>query len=402
MFKNNKIIASSLLIAGCCIGAGMLGLPITTGLVGFLPSTIMLFLAWFFMYSTSKLLIEANSWFPKEKINLISLSGKILGKAGQILVWVLFLTLFYTLLAAYFIKGGDILYITYLQKYEYMSPATSILILVIVSFLILNCGVEIINQINLIFMIFLFLSFFMLIEQSIFHMNISNLANVKLDRMIFLFPFLIVSFGYHNLLPSIRNYLDCDDNKLAKSIFIGSVIPLIVYFIWILTMLGIIPLHGLNSITNSFAENKIATEPLGIITGSEMIYSAAMLFSFSAIITSVFGQGLSLIDFIVDGLSMNKKFRFIASIFAILPPYLIISFNPDIFFLALGIGGGIAASILYGFIPALIVYIGRYKFNFKSNYISFKSKISLYLIMLASSLIMLLELARVTGFYKAF
>ena len=41
MKKEGSVIGGILLIAGSCIGAGMLGLPILTGLVGFFPSLIL-------------------------------------------------------------------------------------------------------------------------------------------------------------------------------------------------------------------------------------------------------------------------------------------------------------------------------------------------------------------------
>ena len=399
LLQDKRIIGSALLIAGCCIGAGMLGLPITTGLVGFFPSIIILFAAWGFMFSTSKLLIEANSWFPKQEINLITLAGKILGKSGQILVWGLFLMLFYSLLAAYFIKGGDILYSTLLISLPYASPATGTAILFIVSLVVLNCKLSILDRANYIFMIILFLSFCLLLQQSLDHADIKNLSHQSYDGVIFLFPFLIIAFGYHNLIPSIRNYLEQDDLKLSKAIYYGSIIPLIIYTIWICAMLSIIPLNGEYSITSSFAKNQIATEPLSAITGSGLVHISAMLFSFAAIITSIFGQGLSLVDFFTDGLSLPKKHRFAASLLAMLPPYAIIQFNPDIFFTCLGLAGGVAAALLYGFLPALIVYRGRYIHNLQSDYVSFKSKSSLFIIMAISLAVMLLELMRSFGLW---
>jgi tyrosine-specific transport protein len=43
MNKPGSIFGGVLLIAGSCIGAGMLGLPIITGIAGFFPSLLMFF-----------------------------------------------------------------------------------------------------------------------------------------------------------------------------------------------------------------------------------------------------------------------------------------------------------------------------------------------------------------------
>ena len=41
--KSGSVLGGMLLIAGSCIGAGMLGLPILTGLSGLMPSLFMFF-----------------------------------------------------------------------------------------------------------------------------------------------------------------------------------------------------------------------------------------------------------------------------------------------------------------------------------------------------------------------
>ena len=63
--KHGSILGGMLLITGSCIGAGMLGLPILTGLAGFYPTLVMFFLAWAFMTTTALLLVEVNGWHKK-------------------------------------------------------------------------------------------------------------------------------------------------------------------------------------------------------------------------------------------------------------------------------------------------------------------------------------------------
>ncbi len=41
--NKNNLLGGILLIAGCCIGAGMLGLPVLSALAGFTPSLFMFF-----------------------------------------------------------------------------------------------------------------------------------------------------------------------------------------------------------------------------------------------------------------------------------------------------------------------------------------------------------------------
>src|SRR5581483_2593611 len=102
----NKQTGASLLIAGCCIGAGMLGIPVITGEAGFFPSAIMFFVAWLFMMATGIVLSEVVLSFGNTEVNLISMAEGCLGKAGKYATWILFSLLFYTIMIAYTIAGS--------------------------------------------------------------------------------------------------------------------------------------------------------------------------------------------------------------------------------------------------------------------------------------------------------
>src|SRR5690606_22103764 len=94
------ITGSVLLISGCCIGAGMLGLPADAAETGFFLSGVMFTLCWAFMFATGLLLAEVNLGCAKEQ-NLMSMAEKTLGKRVKIAVAVLFCFLFYSLMVAY-------------------------------------------------------------------------------------------------------------------------------------------------------------------------------------------------------------------------------------------------------------------------------------------------------------
>ena len=114
MRKKAASIGGMLLIAGSCIGAGMLALPIVTGLSGFFPSIAMFFCAWLFMTATALLLVEANGWFSRQ-VNLFTMTNHALGKWGKGICWMTYLFLFYALLVAY-ISGIGSLCETFFQN----------------------------------------------------------------------------------------------------------------------------------------------------------------------------------------------------------------------------------------------------------------------------------------------
>jgi len=113
--KQGSVFGGALLIAGSCIGAGMLAIPIVTGMAGFLCSVILFFLAWVFMTSTALLLVETNGWFHKQ-ISFLSVLDHTIGKPIKAVGWIAYLFLFYALLVAY-ISGIGTLFASFFQSF---------------------------------------------------------------------------------------------------------------------------------------------------------------------------------------------------------------------------------------------------------------------------------------------
>ena len=89
-----SILGGALLIAGCCVGAGMLGVPVLTAVAGFKPSLLVFFLSWLFMMTTGLLLLEVNLWFG-DRSGIVSMAQRTLGRIGALICWLLFLYLFH-------------------------------------------------------------------------------------------------------------------------------------------------------------------------------------------------------------------------------------------------------------------------------------------------------------------
>ena len=85
-----NLFGATLLIAGTCIGGGMLALPVDTGLAGFFPAALFMILSWAFMTATALLLVEANLWM-EEGTHVMTMATRLLGKFGKYTSLVLFL-----------------------------------------------------------------------------------------------------------------------------------------------------------------------------------------------------------------------------------------------------------------------------------------------------------------------
>src|ERR1700761_320820 len=106
--RKGSVLGGILLVAGSCIGAGMLGLPVLSAQAGFQPSLLVFFICWLFMVSTGLLLLEVNLWYGGE-ISIITMAERTLGRVGKIVSWLVFLFLFYSLMVAYVAASGSLM-----------------------------------------------------------------------------------------------------------------------------------------------------------------------------------------------------------------------------------------------------------------------------------------------------
>ena len=390
LLKPGSTLGGMLLIAGSCIGAGMLGLPVLLGLCGFFPAIVLLILSWMFMTYTGLLLIEVNGWFY-ERVNIISMAHKAFGIVGKILSWILYLFLFYSLLVAY-IAGSGKLFSSFLP-FAFSQNLTSILFVLIFGFLV-YFGTKLVDLTNRLLMVGLILSYLAMIFLGLNKIHFSFFTHVDFKYFLLPLAVLVTSFGFHNMIPSVTAYMKGDLIRTKKAIVGGSIVALIIYFFWTVLILGIVPVGGTNGLFDAYTHGAEATISLRNILKSQLVVTFAAWFSFFAIVTSFLAQSLGLMHFIADGLKVrpDRKHNWYLVILAILPPTIFALSYPDIFFKALGFAGAYCAVIIFCIFPALMVWIGRYYKKETSSYHVKGGKTSLILVLVISFVIILNQL----------
>ena len=106
--QEGSVWSGILLIGGTSIGAGMLALPVVTGLSGFLPAMLVNTVCWLFMLATGLLLLETTLWM-KSGANILSMTERFLGPVGKFFGGGSFIFLYYCLLISYISGGGPLL-----------------------------------------------------------------------------------------------------------------------------------------------------------------------------------------------------------------------------------------------------------------------------------------------------
>ncbi len=362
MNTRNHLTGAILLIAGCSIGGGIIGLPVITSLAGFLPSTVALFLAWAFMAATGLLLAEVCLWSPDD-VSLVTMAKKSVGPMGAVIAWVFFLFLFVSLLVAYVSASGSILSDFFSRIGLENSPVVFSVVLTSFVGLFLFLGPTATDGANRWFMLGLAVVYLLLIILSIPSIQMEHLSYVNWKKSLFILPPFIISFGYHNLLPSLSSYLKKDKKKIKMAILVGTLIPFFIYLIWEAVFLGMIPIEGDGGFLEAMEKGTLASQLLRKAVNHPLTGLLAELFAFFAIVTSFLAISLGLVDFLADGLkiSSTKKWnRLFLCLLTLIPPLIFGVGNPHLFLKGLQYAGGVGVMVLYGILPVWMVWKGRY------------------------------------------
>ncbi|MGE4573456.1 MULTISPECIES: amino acid permease [Parachlamydia] len=396
--SSGSSLGGILLVAGCCIGAGMLGLPILSALGGFKPSIILFTLSWLFMSFTALLLLEVNLWFQDE-ISIVSMAERTLGPIGKIIAWAIFLFLFYSLMVAYISGSGQLISDFLQQIFSIAFPAWLGSLILISIFAGLICiGMHVVDQFNRVLMGGLICTYILLVILGGMHVNPDLLTRQNWFIAPFTFPIMIISFGFHNLVPSLTTYVNRNTKEMQKIILIGSFIPLLVYVVWEWVILGLIPFGENETFQTVLDSGEMATTALQKAIGHSWVVDIAHYFAFFAVVTSCLGVALSFVDFLSDGLNVKKSLagKIFLSFLVFFPPWIFACLFPHIFLLALNYAGGFGAVILFGILPAAMVWAGRYVYSI-SQPNDFKvagGKSALIFVMIVSLAIMILQVVR--------
>jgi len=354
--KKNRLVGAILLVSGTTIGAAMLALPLTTGLAGFWPAILLMVGVWLFMMLTAFYLLEVNLRMKGES-NIISMASKTLGRGGQIICWIIYLLLLYALISAYLVGCSEIVgdFFEPIIKMAYWGwPGLLFLLFALCIFF----GTQLTDFLNRIFMVGLFGAFIVLISLGLGQVQPKLLMHRDWLHLLPSFSVVLTTFGYHIIIPTLTTYLEHDTKLLKRAIMIGSVIPLLLYILWQILVMGLMPIPKLVAVAASGQQISVALQQF---LGSGFVVAAGRLFALCSIITSLLGVSLSLSDFLADGLKIEKqswnKLWIVLLTFA--PPLLFTLFFPRGFLFALKYAG-IFVVILLVLLPAWMAYYERY------------------------------------------
>jgi len=397
----------------------MLGIPIMTAAGGFIPSSILFVLIWAFMGLSGFVLAELVLSYDEKDVNLLTISQDSLGTVGKAVTCASFMFLFYAIMTAY-ILAASVLIVQILPISQ--NVAASLLVLLL--YLVLSQGITLVDGLNRTLMIGLVVCYALLVFFGAPYVQTDALTHMDFRASIVSIPILVVSFGYHNLVPTLANYLSRSKSSLFYAIGFGSLIPLAVYLLWEFVILGMVPLDAMAVWSKAQASGEIVTQVLQTTSQNPYVVTICQNFAFFAIATSFLPVAFSFVDFLKDGLKEKQPLFVMAKVashnakdvsrdssaskatksffqnsytisaLVVLPPFIISLINPGIFLQALDFAGGFCAVTLFGILPALMAYKRQ---HFMPSKFVISKKPLLFALLIGSCAIMTIELMHMLG-----
>jgi tyrosine-specific transport protein len=367
--NKNRAIGSILIIAGTTVGAGILALPMISSGEGFPYAIITLVGLWALMLYGALMILEVNLIFPHGS-SFSTLGAKTLGRPGQIVMNLCMMLLFYCLTAAY-ISGGTDFITTGLQQYFHVHspPWLNSIIFTVVLGALVSWNTYAVDVANRFLLSIKMIAFFIVIFFLFPHVNYSMLAVHPHGSYFILMtiPIFFTAFGFHGSIPSIVKYVGHHPKTLRRIFVIGSAIPLVLYLLWEIVTLGILPRQGSVSFAAIAAQHGTVAnfiDMLSKVINIKFITVGINFFTAIAMTTSFLGVTLGLSDFFADIFKAKKHFfrRAFVAIATFVPPLLFTILYPKGFILALGYAA-IPLALLAIVLPAMMALCTRKKYH---------------------------------------
>ena len=359
----SQTIGAAGLIAGTCIGAVTVALPVATASLGFFGCVLLFFASWLLMAWTGCLVLEVNARLGQHA-SFVSMAKMTLGPWAAHAALLCYGGLLYALLAAYMTGGADIL-IT-VAHLDHLRPDVVILLWSLLAVVVISFGVRLVDFCNRLLLLSLVAAFVWMVFCSATHIHVRRLVDwsgVHWQQGLQASLIIVAAFGYQVVVPTVRQFCKNNTKIIARAIWLGSFLPFMVYVLWALCVFGTLPMQGPHGLMALQAlAHPARWLPLWMADGAASLYLRWGVegFIFCAIATSFLGIAMSLYDFVRDSLArffVNQQASFtehaVYVLLTMLPPWLYAHIWPGGFVRALK-HAGVLVVLLNIILPILM------------------------------------------------
>ncbi|MGL6465231.1 aromatic amino acid transporter [Aeromonas hydrophila] len=356
MGQKPSLVGGACIIAGVCVGAGMLGLPSAGAGAWTIWSVLAITLTMIVMTLSGWMLLESYQGYPL-RVSFDTVTRELLGEKLNAL----------NNLTVYFV-GGILLY-AYITSAGLIidgmtgigSQLGSVLFTLGFSGLVWH-STRAVDRISVVLVIAMGLSFVfgisglsLNIKPTLLFDTLSEHASYAPYALAML-PVALTSFGYHHSVSSMRAYYG-EERRARYAILGGTAIALLFYLIWLVSVFGNLPRSEFGPVVAQGGNVDVLLKALASVIESEAVASALNLFSMAAILSSFIGVGLGVFDYLADLFKFDNSRGGRAKSWAatFLPPLLLSLLFPFGFLMAIGYAGAVA-TLWTCIIPALLAW----------------------------------------------
>jgi tyrosine-specific transport protein len=331
-FSRNKLWMASATLMGTVIGAGVLGIPYVIAQSGLLLGIINLLVV-----GAAQLILHlCLGEITLRTKGLHQLSGymeKYLGKLGKHFMAFSMIVGIYGAMTAYIIGEGEII-----KTIFGGNPIIySLIFFAIVSFIIF-AGLKATGRAEMVVTGLMILVVLAIGIFSFKNINVNYFSGIHWQSIFLPYGVILFAFVGTAAIPELREQLIKEKKKMKKAIFLGSLIPIAIYLIFALIVVGLIGLTNFNTLAPN---DRIATIALSIFT-NQGLGLAANIFAGFAMFTSFLGLGLALRQMYEYDYHIKKIWSFFITI---IPPIIIAFSGLANFIGILAFSGAIAGGV---------------------------------------------------------
>jgi tyrosine-specific transport protein len=345
------------------------------------------------MFATGWILVDRIISSGNVEADLPSLFSRELGSWAKVLASLGYLVIFYGILVAY-LAGAASALSSLFETPEYKNWYLIGFFLFATTLTLF--GPNLVRKGNAVFMLAMGVTFAILIFQASKSIQVSRLSFQDWHFLPSALPIVYTAFCFHPILVTATKSLDFDRRHIRRALLIGTIFPLLISALWMLVVVGALPLTGSEgSLLSAFKGGQPATVPLAAVLSSEKVKVVGVVFTVLAIITSYLAIGISLMGFLRDLSSEYIPWwnRSIEATITFLPPLAVSLIYPDLFLVALDLVGGVGITLVFGILPTLILLKTR------GGLFSFKKFLGI-IMLIAFIGLFALELSQEMGFLK--
>ena len=374
--KTPSLFGGAMIIAGTVIGAGMLANPTATSGVWFTGSLIVLLYTWFSMLSSGLMILEVNTHYP-HGASFDTMVKDLLGQGWNVFNGLSVAFVLYLLTYAYIFVGGDLTAKGLGSTFGIKIPLTvGQLSFFLIFATCVWASARLVDRFTSILIGGMVLTFIWatggLIADAKLPVLFDTQAPAGTSYWIYAataLPVCLASFGFHGNVSSLLKYFKGDAPRVAKSLWAGTLVALVIYVLWQIAIQGNLPRSEFAPVIAAEGQVSVLIETLSKFAQTGSMDKVLTLFSYMAIATSFLGVTLGLFDYIADIFKWDDGFagRTKTAAVTFLPPLVSCLLFPTGFVTAIGYVG-LVATVWTCSLPSLLLLRSRQKFGKGKNY----------------------------------